>query len=257
MGKFVHISFTFTLFLLFLACCKQSKYSDNYSGSCQNCIDLGCRYFIDTITIKEPLLAVYNDELYLMAERYAKGFIENPRLKEGLQMFHILPHNIRHDVMALCDPSNRTEFAERAMSQISMARSGYLGSWTSRLIFEKKEGEVELYSFKYKPARFLLELVWVDPERYRVNPYGPDWLPIIKEPSADDSCRYLNKLDSLESVPTKPKDSESAHYVLTVEPLFSLATVNQSIIDFEIGQSNNKPRLFPKRIAKKYCFPDL
>ena len=256
MGRSNHISLTCTLLLLCLVCCKQTKYSNDDSDAYRDSLDLGYRFFIDTITIKEPLLAIYNDELYLMDGKYAESFTENPHLKDGLKMFHILPHNIRQDVMTLFGPSNKSVFTERAMEQLHLAHWGYLGEWTNTLFFKKKEGQVEFYGFRYIPARFLLELVWVDPERYRDHPYGPGWLFIVQERDIDDLDRYPSKLDSLESVPIKPKDSEKAHYVLTVEPLFSRTTVNQSIKDFAKEHSYYGP-LIPKRTAKKYCFPDL
>lgn len=258
MEKNYHISIIILVFSLFATCCGRVGYGNIESRTCHDSLDLGFRYIIDTITIKDPLLAIYDDELYVMAGRYADDFVKSPHLKDGIHMFHILPRNIREDVMDLFYPYNRTDFTERAMSQLDMAGRGHLHRpWTSRLIFETKMGQVEFYRFMYRPARFLLELVWVDPDRYKGNPYGPDRLFIVDDQSSDSLYQNLSKLDSLECFPRIPRDNEKAHYEITVEPLYSLSTVNQSIIDCEKTESNEKPVLFPKWVAKKYCFPDL
>lgn len=243
------------LILVILSSCQESyigpvHYLNDFEENC-----LGTRYFLDTISLKDPVLAVYNDALYVMPKSYSTEFVSNPVYQEGIKLFYIFPHNVRQYILDLTNtPDNETEFTSRAEYQLSMGSSLYsIHHFTT--VFDKRVDEVEFYRFDPLPARFLVELVWYDPERFINNPYGPNFITLVSE--NHDSTVYRTKLDSLESVPIKPKIEGGAHYILTVEPLYSRETINNHILSKECSSTKRRTMLYSKRYARRFCFPDL
>ena len=239
---------------------------------------LACRYLIDTLTIDNPVLVVYEDALFIMSRDHITEFASNPYYSESKdqKFFRILPHNVRMDIFddGLNEFRNNSNFTDRAYEHIKMASSARSGLYSSicfnyseRTIYEDKVGCVEYYSFNPQPKRFVLELVYYDPQRYKENPYGPHWTFITEESSGP--TLFMNKLDSLESVPIISKEEEEPHYMFTLEPLYSRETINAfirsndsiKIVRFNLNKGHIfidlTPKYFTKQFAKKHCFPDL
>ncbi len=245
------------LILVMLSSCQESNIKSVHYLNTFDDDFLGVRFFMDTITIKKPVLAIYKDALYVMPEKFSHEFVSDPACHEESKVFYILPHNIREDIMSNT-PVNESEFSSRAEGQLSMGRSLYSTSHFST-IFDKRIGEVEFYLFDPLPSKFLLELVWYDPGQYINNPYGKNYVALVSD--NPDSSFYKTKLDSLESVPVEPMLEDVPHYILTVEPLYDRETVNNYITKKEsienISPSKKKAILYPKWYAHRFCFPDL
>lgn len=216
--------------------------------------DLGLKYILDTITIKEPRIAVNNDNIFIVAGKYVEEFADNPHKQEGKLIFQIPPMIVRQDLCGI-SPVNSTEFSCRAMNTQSLEQFLFDTDYsTKNVIFDKRIGNVDYYRFRFPPRRFLLELMWYNPHRYTDSfPFGPD-ISIIMSTQSIDSITYCDKLDSLErNVPSFPLAEESPHYILTVEPLFSRDVVNEYI---EWDKDLIAP-LYPKRFYTKDAFPDF
>lgn len=217
--------------------------------------DLGLKYILDTITIKDPRIAVFNETVYIVAGKYQDEFADSPHCQEGKHIFRIPPIFVRED---LCDisPLNETDFTRRAYHTWSFGDCLYRTSYdVYNVVFDKKIGEIEYYRFLFSPRRFLLELIWYNPRRYSDSfPYGPNWFVTFSEAHKDSTFVHRNKLDSLEScIPSFPLLDEEPHYILTVEPLFSRETVNEYI---EWNQEYEAPP-YKKRLYRRYAFPDF
>lgn len=262
------------ILLVLFTSCTVSSYDVHYLdesylkerfGSLNNDF-LGWRFFLDTITINKPCMALYKNELYIMPSDYQHEFVESPGYCEGIKLFRVLPHNIRQDVLSFEKvPANHNDFSCRTLSQLLMAESGHglYSPYTynnGQVVFERRINDIEFYSFMIQPSRFLVELVWYDPDRYMDNPYGPNFITIIDESKVTDD--YANKLDSLESVPIRTQRINEPQYVLTVEPLYSRKSINKYIKDNEAVERWGpfvtwRPKLFSRKYAKKFCLPDL
>lgn len=246
------------LFLLIaissISCKQQTIDGDEYSPHYLD-FGLGVRFILDTITISNPLIAVHEDELYIMPEEYADIFAAKPFAYEKNKVFRILQHNVRLDLFDF-PPCNESDFTDRAFSTLTIATNSHTYNeynYSDGLSFVKRVGNIEYYSYIVQPAKFCLELFWFEPEQYRENPYGNRFF-ILSE--IDTVKHYDRLIDSLEYEPIYPKEYEKPRYVMTVEPLYTRETMNSNIIKAE-SQCPGKPHLIPKWYFKKYCFPDL
>ena len=259
------------LVVFFVSSCCESRVEQSNFKTCFKPGDETVRelYLLDTITIKDPLLVIYKDSLFVIRESYLAQFVDNPSLRDegsGQQVFYIIPGYLRTHSL---DPSNilhnGEDLTNRVRNQLGFARKICLYDWRNYsecVLFREITGMVEVYSFEPKPSKFALELVIEPVDR---DAYISDEHEIharLKENYQQYLCKktgnYLNKLDSLEN---RVVTNNKPRFVLTVEPLYSRETINKFIEEEGIlignpGEERPYPKL-PKRVVKKKGLPDL
>ena len=273
-------------YLVILLVCSLSCSKEIDQSGQNNMFD---RYLLDTLTIDNPVIVVYEDDLFIMSRDSVTKFASNPCYQENTKqkIFRMLPHNVRMDILGADVWRINSDFTQRAMDHMYMSGSrccnlyspGFV-NYAYRTVYEGKVGCVEYYSFNPQPKRFALELVYYDPHRYKYNPYGRwhvDYWPVDKDEIDEEEMRrieeyvshYMNKLDSLERILYIPKEDEEPHYMFTVEPLYSREAMNDNVKEsscelarFTIRSSkfpwgvfiDLRPKYYTKRYVKKHGF---
>lgn len=243
-------------FILLVSACSQTRLIKNNIQIYVKHDTVRDRYILDTITIRDPLLVIYNDSLFVIRESYLRSFLTNPTNRsegEGQQVFYIIPGCLRIDAIDPNDiPYDGSELTFRIRNHIM--DSYLLYDWrdyTDILSFRETINDIEIYTFEPKPSKFVLELV-IEPINGCDNKYK------YKLYQENGVIKYTNKLDSLETI---PKTNREPRFVLTVEPLYSRETINKYIDDEGVlsgrpGQQVPHPKLCEKRV-KLQGLPDL
>lgn len=197
-------------------------------------------YFLDTITIPEPRLVVYNDSLFVMSESILDLFIDNPlhRPQGPTQcVFPIFPRDLRFNFST--HVYGISDFSDRISEQYRFSHDILLWDYNECVTFKSKINNIEIYEFTPAPSKFALILSWDDKERAHYE-------PIVYKPLRG---YYLNKVDSLDHVSFTPKHEPK--YVLTVSPLYSRETINKH------NRENYVLIQVTKRSGERYYIPPI